>query len=89
MLRPIVWLGLALLALPAAAGEPPRPQSCVETMRQVREALAADQDLSEDGRSTVEELLRDAALALNANEADVCREMMEDAKELLGLDSED
>ena len=86
MLRWIAWLGIALAAIPAPAAE---PQSCAETMRQVREALATDQDLSEDGRATVEQLLRDAGQALKAGENEVCREMMEDAKELLGLDSED
>jgi hypothetical protein len=86
VLRRILYLVLALTAPPLAAAEQP---GCAETMRQVREALAVDQDLAEDGRATVEQLLRDAAQALKAGEGEICREMMEDAKELLGLDSED
>jgi len=63
--------------------------ACTEAIRSVRDALAADQNLSEESRHTVEQLLHDAAAAQRAGDAVVCTEMMEDAKELLGIDESD
>jgi hypothetical protein len=55
----------------------------------VREALAADQNLADEGRRAVEQLLRDAIQARATGDEVVCKEMIEDARELLGLDSAD
>jgi hypothetical protein len=74
------------LAWPCWAGEAP---DCATGIRQVREALAADQNLADEGRRAVEQLLRDAIQARATGDEVVCKEMIEDARELLGLDSAD
>jgi hypothetical protein len=70
-------------ALAGEAGE------CTAGIRVVRDALAADQNIADEGRRAVEQLLRDAIQARNAGDEVVCKEMIEDAKELLGLDAAD
>lgn len=62
---------------------------CQAGIRAVAEALANDPNLSEDGRRAVEQLLRDANQARAATDEAVCKEMLEDARELLGLDVAD
>ena len=88
LIRAAVLLGCLGLAAGAAQAQAPN-LDCASDMRVVREALARDQNLSEDGRRSVEQLLRDAQQALSAGDQVVCREMMEDARELLGLDAAD
>lgn len=80
-----------VLALAARVAEPATGQvaDCANDMHLVREALARDQNLADQGRQAVDQLLRDAGKALAAGEQAVCIEMMEDAKELLGLDAAD
>lgn len=91
MLIRLAFLPVCVLALAAGSADPAAGQAadCAEDIRLVREALARDQNLADQGRQSVEQLLRDAAKALAAGEQAVCVEMMEDAKELLGLDAVD
>jgi hypothetical protein len=78
-----------LLLLGAAACRAGEATDCTAGIRVVRDALAADQNLADEGRRAVEQLLRDAIQARNAGDEVVCKEMIEDAKELLGLDAAD
>jgi len=81
----LVLLG-CVLGSAACAGE---AQDCANDLRLVREAVVRDQNLAEEGRQAVEQLLRGAEQALAAGDQVICREMVEDAKELLGLDAAD
>lgn len=84
--RLVFLLGCCCLAAGALAAE---QADCQTGIRAVADALANDPNLSEEGRRSVEQLLRDAAQARAAGDEVVCKEMLEDARELLGLDAAD
>jgi hypothetical protein len=86
LIRLALLVGCCCLATPARAAE---QADCQAGIRAVAEALANDPNLSEDGRRAVEQLLRDANQARAAGDEVVCKEMLEDARELLGIDAPD
>jgi hypothetical protein len=86
LIRAAILLGCCGFAMGAQAAE---QTDCQTGIRAVAEALANDPNLSEDGRRAVEQLLRDAAQARAAGDEVVCKEMLEDARELLGIDAPD
>lgn len=86
LIRLVSLLGCCCLAVAARAAE---QVDCQTGIRAVAEALANDPNLSEDGRRAVEQLLRDANQARAAGDEVVCKEMLEDARELLGIDAPD
>jgi hypothetical protein len=88
--RAAFLLGCCLLAASAQAAEQAAERTdCQAGIRAVADALANDPNLSEEGRRAVEQLLRDAAQARAAGDEVVCKEMLEDARELLGIDTPD
>lgn len=88
LIRALALLGCGLLGF-AQAGGAAELADCQTGIRAVTEALANDPNLSEEGRRAVEQLLRDANQAQLAGDEVVCKEMLEDARELLGLDASD
>jgi hypothetical protein len=79
---------LLACCLPAAA-QAAQQADCQAGIRAVADALANDPNLAEEGRRAVEQLLRDANQARIAGDEVVCKEMLEDARELLGIDAPD
>jgi len=90
LIRAAFLLGCCSIATGAeAADQAAERTDCQAGIRAVAEALANDPNLSEEGRRAVEQLLRDAAQARAAGDEVVCKEMLEDARELLGIDAPD